>query len=268
MTWRTSTDQMGNILELTSPPQRIVSLVPSQTELLFDLGLEQQVVGITKFCVHPSQWRKSKTIVGGTKKFDLEIIRSLRPDLVIGNKEENYKEGITALRRQYPIWMSDIASFEHALEMIEKVSTLTGKEGQGREIINRIKSGFSRRDAHGKDLTTFPAARVLYLMWKKPWMGAAGKTFIHAMMEKAGIVNVLASQERYPKLSSEMIKELNPSVVLLSTEPYPFSEKHVPEIIEMLSDAQVLIVDGEMFSWYGSRLALAPAYFNSLKIRR
>lgn len=259
MLWRTSTDHMGNIVELTSPPQRIISLVPSQTELLFDLGLEQQVVGITKFCVHPHHWRKSKTIVGGTKKFDLEVIAGLRPDLIIGNKEENYEVGITALRQQYPVWMSDITAFEHSLDMIEKISMLTGKEEQGGKIIDRINSGF-------KDMKTFPANRAIYLMWRKPWMGAAGKTFIHAIMEKTGLVNVLANQERYPELSPAMIKDLNPAIVLLSTEPYPFSEKHIPEILKILPKARVQIVDGEMFSWYGSRLALAPAYFNSMKI--
>lgn len=259
MAYLSSTDQMGNRVELKGLPRRIISLVPSQTELLFDLGLEERVVGITKFCVHPSHWRKSKTIVGGTKKFDMEIIQGLRPDLIIGNKEENYEEGITTLRQQYPVWMSDITSFNDAMDMIHSVSLFTDRKVKGDEIVNRIQIAF-------ESLSPQPSPKVIYLMWRKPWMGAGGNTFIHALMEKVGFANVLAEQERYPELSAEMIKDLNPSFVLLSTEPYPFSEKHIPEVLEVLPNAKIMIVDGEMFSWYGSRLALAPAYFNSLRI--
>ena len=102
---------MGVHIELKSAPRRIVSLVPSQTELLYDLGLEDRVVGITKFCVHPDYWRKTKKIIGGTKNFDFDTIRSLQPDLILGNKEENYQQGIAELKKEFPVWMSDIAGF-------------------------------------------------------------------------------------------------------------------------------------------------------------
>ncbi len=254
-----STDQMGNKVALAEPPQRIVSLVPSQTELLYDLGLEDRVVGITKFCVHPGHWRTSKTVIGGTKNFNIDVIEQLKPDLIIGNKEENYEEGINGLKVHCPVWMSDITTFDDALQMIQLVSLLTNCEKEGMRIKNEIQFAFN-------GLQPLPKIKTLYLMWRNPWMGPAGKTFIHSMMEKMGFVNVLAGQDRYPELSEELIKHLNPALVLLSTEPFPFIEKHLAEIKSILPDAKVLLVDGEMFSWYGSRLALAPAYLNSIQI--
>ncbi len=259
--WPAFTDQMGNKMELSNTPQRIISLVPSQTELLYDLGLEDRVVGITKFCIHPEHWRKTKTIVGGTKNFQVDVINQLRPDLIIGNKEENYFEGISALQQHTPVWMSDVTEFEDAIRMIQSISIITDCEMKGKEIVKRIQKAF-------EVLKPLKGIKTLYLMWRNPWMGAANKTFIHSMMEKIGLVNVLDQYQRYPELSLEIMKDLNPEVVLLSTEPYPFSERHVSEILEILPKSFVRTVDGEMFSWYGSRLALAPMYFNLLKIGR
>ena len=261
MTWRTSTDQMGNKVVLAGPPRRIISLVPSQTELLCDLGLEERVVGITKFCIHPDHWRKTKTIVGGPKNFQLEIIKQLQPDLIIGNKEENYFEGISALQQHAPVWMSDVKDFEEALKMIHSISMVTDCEVKGKEIVQRIQKAFGV-------LKPVKKIKTLYLMWRNPWMGAANKTFIHSMMEKIGLINVLDKAERYPELSAERMRDLNPSLVLLSTEPFPFAEKHIGEVLGFIPNASVQLVDGEMFSWYGSRLALAPMYFNSLKLGR
>lgn len=261
MAWITPKDQMGISVELLKPPRRIVSLVPSQTELLFDLGLEEQVVGITKFCVHPTHWRKVKTIVGGTKKFDISCIIQLNPDLIIGNKEENYQEGILQLQKKFPVWMSDITNLDHALSMIASVAKMTDRESQGELLLTTIQQGFDR-------LEPLPPLRTLYLMWRNPWMGAAGNTFIHSMMERIGLVNVLAGQERYPELSADNIQKLNPALILLSSEPFPFKEKHMVEIQTLLPQALVLLVDGEFYSWYGSRLAKAPTYFSTLKFGR
>ena len=257
--WRAFTDQMGNKVELSNTPQRIISLVPSQTELLYDLGLEDRVVGITKFCIHPEHWRKTKTIVGGTKNFQVDVINQLRPDLIIGNKEENYFEGISALQQHAPVWISDVTEFEDAIRMIQSISIITDCEMKGKEIVQRIQKAF-------EVLKPLKRIKTLYLMWRNPWMGAANKTFIHSMMEKIGLVNVLDKAERYPELSASMMKDLNPSLVLLSTEPFPFSEKHIGEVLEIMPNARVQLVDGEMFSWYGSRMALAPSYFKLLTL--
>jgi ABC-type Fe3+-hydroxamate transport system substrate-binding protein len=251
-----STDQLGTRIE-TDPPQRIVSLVPSQTELLFDLGLDDRVVGITKFCVHPAHWQRTKAIVGGTKNFHFDTIARLQPDIIIGNKEENYESGILELRKRYPVWLSDVVTFSDALAMIQSVALLTQTSDKGDEIISSIESAFS-------ELKPIRPRRTLYIMWRDPWMAAANGTFIHAMLSRAGLVNVLGHAQRYPTLTILDIQRLDPELILLSSEPFPFNEKHIAETQEILPRSKVLLADGEMFSWYGSRLRDAPVYFNSL----
>ncbi len=246
-------DQLGRQVEFLFPPKRIISLVPSQTELLFDLGLDKEVIGITKFCVHPPHWLLHKTIVGGTKNFWFDRIAELNPDLIIGNKEENYKEGIDLLSEKYPVWLSDITKFEEALEMILSIGKLTDREEISSSLSNKIQSNFL-------DLPPKNNKRVLYLIWKSPWMAAGQCTFINSMLEEIGFVNCI-SEPRYPIISEELIGRLNPDVILLSSEPYPFRQNHVKEVSGINSTSHVSLVDGEYFSWFGSRMVHAPAYF-------
>jgi len=130
---------MGRKVDAPVHPQRIISLVPSQTELLFDLGLGDRVVGITKFCVHPEVWFRTKPRVGGTKKVDLEKVRKLEPDLIIGNKEENERADIDALAAEFPVWMSDVRHLESALDMIHRIGMITGTVDQAGEITDPIR---------------------------------------------------------------------------------------------------------------------------------
>jgi ABC-type Fe3+-hydroxamate transport system substrate-binding protein len=257
MSLRTFTDQLGNALTIPFPPQRIISLVPSQTELLADLQLNNRVVGITKFCIHPQAWRESKTIIGGTKQFRFDVIQSLQPDLIIGNKEENYQEGIDQLRLTNPVWMSDIITLEDAQKMIEQVGELTDTSPRATVITGQIRNVFA-------GLEQLPPLRTLYLIWRNPWMGAASGTFIHEMMTLAGLNNCLSHHSRYPELTHDDLQTLNPELILLSSEPYPFQQKHVMEIQALCPAARIVLADGEMFSWYGSRLAKFPAYVKSL----
>lgn len=254
---RSFTDQCGNNITLPNPPRRIVSLVPSQTELLCDLGLDIEIVGITRFCIHPAHWRFQKTIVGGTKKFRFEVIDRLQPDLIIGNKEENDKESIEVLAERYPIWVSDIVTLSDAYAMIRSVGDMTNRADKATQIIHSIEEAF-------RSLKKRPAKKVLYLIWKNPWMGVGAKTFIHSMLETMGFQNVLLHKPRYPELSNEEMIALAPEVILLSSEPYPFKEKHQEELQALFPMSKIMLVDGEMFSWYGSRLIQAPAYFNRL----
>jgi ABC-type Fe3+-hydroxamate transport system substrate-binding protein len=253
------TDQMGYKLDMTGIPQRIVSLVPSQTELLHFLGLCNEVVGITKFCVHPVDWLSTKTIVGGTKQFNHSIISQLQPDLIIGNKEENYQSGIEELKKHYSVWMSDIYTMVDALTMVKQVGSLTGKINEANQLVSDITSAFERNSIQRK------IDSALYLIWRKPWMAAGKNTFIDSMLGYAGFANVL-EESRYPSLTEEKIRELKPSYILLSSEPYPFSEKHKQELMRISPTSKILLVDGEMFSWYGSRMVLAPQYFQSLTL--
>jgi ABC-type Fe3+-hydroxamate transport system substrate-binding protein len=232
--------------------------VPSQTELLADLGLGDRVVGITKFCIHPEEWRKTKAIVGGTKNFDFDMIRSLNPDLIIGNKEENYQEGIEELQKHFPVWMSDIVTIDDACQMILSIGDITDASEKASALIERIKNEF-------KSVVRLEPQSTLYLIWKNPWMGAASGTFIDEMLKLSGLRNCLKSKTRYPELTSDEIGQLNPELILLSSEPYPFKEKHMEELQMLCPTSKILLVDGEMFSWYGSRLLKFPTYLEDLR---
>lgn len=250
-------DQLAQKVEVPYPPKRIISLVPSQTELLFYLGLSDQVVGITKFCIHPAEWFKSKTKVGGTKSFRFDIIDQLKPDLIIGNKEENYKEGVDKLEAGYPVWMSDIFSFEDALSMMENIGQLTDREAEASKLITKIKTSFDGLRLH-------PPFKVLYLIWKSPWMAAGKNTFIDGLLSKLGLKNVL-QESRYPTISEGQLQRLQPDLVMLSSEPFPFNQEHIQSLRSLLPKAKIILVNGEFFSWYGCRMLQAPAYFNSLE---
>lgn len=253
-------DQLGNEVQLSGPPARIVSLVPSQTEVLASLALNKEVIGITKFCVHPDGWKKSKTIVGGTKNFRLDVIHELKPDLIVGNKEENDQHGIEELRRQYPVWMSDIITFQDAITMIGALGEITHRETKAKILIDSITHSIDK-------LKPVAERKALYLIWKNPWMGAASGTFIHSMLSLAGFENCLQEHSRYPELTDEELVSLNPYVLLLSSEPYPFKENHIQELKTLVPKAKVLLVDGEMFSWYGSRMQHFADYINQLNLQ-
>lgn len=244
--------------ELAYKPKRIISLVPSQTELLFDLGLEDETIGITKFCVHPEAWFRTKTRVGGTKSIHIDKIKSLKPDLIIANKEENVKEQIEAVSEIAPTWVSDIHTLEDAFQMIKDVGALTDTIAAATDIIKDIEVAFN----HIKRLNE--KQKALYLIWHKPWMTVGKDTFINDMLDKTGFENAFQHLTRYPELSDADIASSGAAVVLLSSEPYPFKEKHIALIKQLLPQAKVELVDGEMFSWYGSRLLKAPAYFNTI----
>lgn len=259
----TITDQMGRQVRVAHwPPRRIVSIVPSQTEYLHALGLEKEVVGITKFCVHPAHWFQSNPRVGGTKTLDYHKIAALQPDLIIGNKEENTQAQIEWLAQRYPIWMSDIYTLDHALEMMRQVGKLVDKTTESQQLARDIAERFEH--------LALPDAyrlRAAYLIWRKPYMAAASGTFVDDMLQRAGFENVFSKLSRYPEITAEQLASASPQVILLSSEPYPFAEKHLAEIREICPAAAVVLVDGEMFSWYGSRLLEAPAYFERIRQR-
>ncbi|MGI4760996.1 MAG: ABC transporter substrate-binding protein [Janthinobacterium lividum] len=257
---RTVTDQMGREVEFQYPPLRIISLVPSQTELLFDLGLQEQVTGVTKFCIYPQTARQTASVIGGTKNFDFAKISAARPDLIIGNKEENYQEGIAQLERHFPVWLSDITNLPEALDMIRRVGDLTGKLPRAEPLAAEIKQSF---DSLRLAATVQPLAA--YFIWRKPYMVAASGTFIDDMLRRAGFRNAFAGLGRYPEVTAEQLARVAPAHIFLSSEPYPFSEKHFAEFQEICPAAKIQVVDGELFSWYGSRLRLSATYFKQLR---
>lgn len=246
---------------MASKPIRIVSLVPSQTELLFDLGLDKEVIGITKFCTEPEDKVKSVQKVGGTKKFNYDVIAALKPDLIIGNKEENYEEGINQLKQDCPVWMSDIVTLDDALQMIRQIGILVGAETEANEMADRIENSTSDLVKTTNDLDKTAA----YFIWQKPYMVAGSDTFIDEMMKLCGLQNIFADQDRYPETEIEILQQQKPDVVMLSTEPYPFKESHVKALQALLPDSKVILVDAMYFSWYGSRLLGTGNYLRSLK---
>ena len=247
-------DQTGFEIKLEAPPQRIVSLVPSQTELLADLGLQDRIVGITKYCIYPPELFLSVPRVGGTKSINHELVNQLNPDLIIANKEENNRDAIERLREKFPVWLSDVSNLHEALDMIYNIGVMTNCQERASEINKAITE---KNEKH-------VARRALYFIWRNPYMCAGGDTFINDMMNKAGFDNLMYYHKRYPELSEKKIAELNPEVILLSSEPYPFKARHIQEFKNICPKAEILLVDGEFFAWYGSRMVKAADYFHQL----
>ncbi len=256
----TTSDQLNRQIILPEYPRRIISLVPSQTELLFSFGLNDEVIGITKFCIHPDQWFQSKVRVGGTKKINIDRIRSLQPDLIIANKEENTKEDIDLLSREFPVWISDIKHLDDALKMIRETGRILNREKIAIKIANDISMQFESHKAQNHKRMT-----CLYLIWKNPYMAAGADTFISDILMRSGFDNVLSDTNRYPVISLNQIKSLHPDVIFLSSEPFPFKQKEADELKVEISGVKVYCVDGEMFSWYGSRLLKSCNYIDSLR---
>jgi ABC-type Fe3+-hydroxamate transport system substrate-binding protein len=270
------TDQLGRAITLSHPPSRIVSLVPSQTELL--ATLEAPVVGITKFCVHPASWFRELTRIGGTKDIHPEKIAALQPDLIIANKEENDRAQVETLAAQYPVWVSDIHDLHNALTMIRSIGDLIGRGAKAQSLATTIQSSFNDLHptadipqaaqftlaAHSPQAARSPVAA--YLIWRTAeplsFMAAGNDTFIHDMLQRCGLANHFANRPRYPAVTPNDLAACD--LILLSSEPYPFRDRHITELRALTPHAAIRLVDGEMFSWYGSRLLHAPAYFRQL----
>jgi ABC-type Fe3+-hydroxamate transport system substrate-binding protein len=240
--------------QLNFIPQRIISLVPSQTELLYSLQLDQQTVGITKFCIHPKEWHTVKTRIGGTKNINIDTIKKLQPDLIIANKEENVKEQIEMLATDYPVWVTDVNTVADALHMILDIGQLTGKSEAAASLVSNIKHQFSTI------VGVYPPIRTAYLIWNNPYMTIGGDTFINDILKKAGLQNVFEKNIRYPQITVNDIKNSNCQLLLLSSEPYPFKQQHIASLQQYLPGVKMMLADGEMFSWYGSRMLLVPEY--------
>jgi len=247
----------------------IISLVPSQTELLFYLGLEKEVIGITKFCIHPTEWFRNKTRVGGTKSINYKTILQLSPDLIIVNKEENVKEQVEKLAEKYDVWITDVNNLSDAIKMIHDIGKLTGRTEPASELVLKIKEEFEKLqiDFFKSDGVSILIRfrKAAYFIWKDPYMVAGGDTFINDMMHYCGLENAFADKKRYPQISLNEIKEKNTELILLSSEPYPFKEKHKEQIQEQMDGIKIELVDGEMFSWYGSRMLKSIIYFREFR---
>ncbi len=242
---------------------RVVSLVPSLTETLFDVGAE--VVGVTRFCVHPASARQTATVVGGTKTVDVDAVRRLAPGLVVANREENVREQVEAIAAFADVLVTDIATVDDALATIRTLGARTGTALAADALAADIARRFDALDVSDDARPDAPPVRAAYFIWKDPWMAAGGDTFIHDVLRRGGLANVFADRLRYPETTPEEVAALRPDVLLCSSEPFRFRPKHIGALAAACPGAAVRFVDGEAFSWYGSRLRTAPDALAALR---
>ena len=249
-------DHLSRKISINNPPNRVISLVPSLSELIVDMNGIDSLIGVTKFCVHPSELKKRATIVGGTKNINIDKIEALNPDLIIANKEENTREQIELLSSKQKVYISDIQTFEQSIESILTFGKIFNKRATANSIKSRVL-----KNAPPK---IFNDQRVLYLIWKSPYMTVGPKTYIADILDKLGLKNAYQGHKRYPEITVEELRNIDPDLIFLSSEPFPFTEKHILDIQQKVPNARVLLVDGEAFSWYGSRLGHLEGYFLSI----
>lgn len=263
---KTFTDAVGKTHSFETTPRRIVSLVPSQTETLYDLGLEESIVGITKFCVHPFHFKTTKTIIGGTKKVNVAKIKALQPDIIIANKEENTPEIVAELSEICPVWVTEIITLEDSLQLITDFGQVFNKRTEAQKWTDKIR--FAQAEfLHF--IQNRPSDKVAYFIWANPYMVAGGDTFINEMLKINKWENIFENnpkvEGRYPEIVIQKLRiQGDPDVVFLSSEPFPFTDEHAFEIGRYTHHAKTVFVDGEMFSWYGTRVLKAFAYFRKI----
>lgn len=258
-------DQLNRELNILNTPKRIVSLVPSLTELLFDLGLEEQIVGLTKFCVHPYHLKQTKTIVGGTKKIKLDVIKDLKPDIILCNKEENTEEIVNSCNEISIVYVSNIFTLDDVFDLIKQYGLIFSCRTEASKISQKLK--FKINDFKNF-VNSYDSKTVAYFIWRNPWMAAGNNTFINHLLELNKFDNIYKNKERYPEIQLKKIRlEGDPEIVFLSSEPYPFKEEHAFEVGRCTHHAKTVFVDGELFSWYGSRLLKSFDYFKKLHQR-
>lgn len=254
------TDHLGYKVRLATRPNRIISLVPSITETLYHLGLEERIVGRTKFCVHPEGQVADTAKIGGTKTVDFKTIEELEPDLIIANKEENRKEDVEHLQELYTVWISDIQSIYQGVKLIKELGILLGVLPNSIKLTKQI--AIEERLLLPIHKETKKAA---YLIWKAPYMTVGSDTYIHSALKMCGFENAFGDQTRYPIVEIKDLIEKQPDYIFLSSEPFPFKEKHIQELKDQGIKSKIILVDGEMFSWYGSRILKALPYFRGLQ---
>lgn len=255
-------DQLGREISLKSTPKKIISLVPSQTELLFDLGLENELVGITKFCVHPYHLKATKKIVGGTKKVNFSKIKALQPDFILCNKEENTYELLLELEKIAPTYFSNVNSIQDSINLITDLGKIFKRRTESSNLIAKIEFKLADFKQFIKDK---PIRKVAYFIWANPWMVAGNDTYINEILKLNKFENIYENKSRYPKIEINKIRhEGDPEVIILSSEPFSFKDEHALKIGSYTNRAVTVFGDGELFSWFGSRLLLSFDYFKEL----
>lgn len=247
-------DHIGRTVPLPHPPKRIISLVPAITETMYHLGLEDKIVGRTRFCIHPKDKVQQAINIGGTKEIKLDRIHELNPDLIIAEKEENTKEIVETLEQFYPVFVFEVKSIADVYRMIADLGRLTKREAKSTNLVEGIQRGFLH-------LPNVKGKRAAYVIWQRPYMVVGKDTYIQSLLTEMGFTNPFTALEgRYPAVTEDDFRQAGLDFILLATEPYPFREKHIVQFQAMLPEVKPVIVDGEMF-WYGAKMIQAADYF-------
>jgi len=251
-------DDLGYQVMIPDQPRRIISLCPSITETLFELGAGKQVAGLTSYCIHPYKKTKKKTKIGGPRNPDIPGILDLDPDLVITSREENRQEDVDILRKKLPVITFDVKSIESSRNMILKLGLITWRLKPAMNYVQKLdKLLHIKAPLH-------EAYSVLYLVWKDPWMAAGHGNYICDLMKSQGFINVLPEHSRrYPVIHPAEI--VQPDFIFLSSEPFPFNSEHLEETSIIFGGTKTVLVDGEMFGWYGTRIIRAIPYIRALR---
>ena len=233
-------DVLGRTFDFNTPPRRVVSLVPSITETLFDLGAGDTVIAITDFCIFPSDLPLPR--VGGTKNPYVDDIRALNPDLVHMNLEENLRRHADAIETFAPVFVTEPKSVDDVEALILQLGAIHHRNERATQLVTRLRE---ERASLPKRAFTFACP-----IWKNPWMWCGGDTYVSRLVESAGGVNVLGDRLRYPQVALEDVLALRPDVTFLPDEPYLFTEQ---DSAKMQGSRVVGPVPGHLFTWHGSR---------------
>jgi ABC-type Fe3+-hydroxamate transport system substrate-binding protein len=254
-------DASGCSLALGRVPRRIVSLIPSVTETLFALGLDEAIVGVTVYCVEPRAGVARKTKVGGEKTPKLDVIRDLAPDLVIANVEENRKEHVDQLRAWgIPVWVTFPRTVAEGIAMIRHLGDITATGPRAAMIADELDARLA--EARARSARGAPVA-VFYPIWRAPYMTINADTYIHDLLAVCGARNVFGARpERYPTISLDEVQAARPEVIVLPDEPFRFRAVHMRDFaaypdIPAVSRGRIHLVDGKLFCWYGPRIGEA-----------
>ena len=257
-------DQLNRVLNFNTTPKRIVSLVPCQTELLFDLGLENKIVGITKSCIHPYHLKHTKTIVGGADTIDFDSVKDLKPDAIVCSTETS-GEIIEQCVKIAPVHISNVTSIDDTLELINQYGKMFSCRTEASKITQKIE--FNLNDFNSFIKNKEPK-KVAYFIWRDPWKVAGSKTFTNHLLALNKFENIYANKYKYSEIEIKKMRlEGDPNLVFLPAEPYPFKEEHAFELGRFTHHATTVFVDGKFFSWYGSSLVKAFDYFKNLHQR-
>jgi ABC-type Fe3+-hydroxamate transport system substrate-binding protein len=254
-------DATGAAVVLPAPPRRIVSLIPSITEILFALGAGPALAGCTVYCTEPAEGVAAKTRVGGEKNPKLDLIRELGADLVIANVEENLREHVLTLRGWgIPVFVTYPRTVAEGIRLVGELGELVGRAEQGKEMTAALEAALDdvRRERAGR-----AARRVFYPIWRGPWMSINRDTYAHDMLAVCGGENVFGqSATRYPEVTLQDVARAEPDVILLPDEPYRFRRAHLADFdahpdVPAVREGRIHLIDGKLATWYGPRIAEA-----------